>query len=210
MTSKPDLARLFRLLELTRSQPQTGYALYGLPKLELSDLAQHHYLVTAFAWQLAKLDQKAGGKINMERVLEICLVHDLGELFGGDIAMPYAKANPKAKAAAKDFEHENQLFLTREFFGDDSAELFELAMNLTSDEARLAKIADYMEVTHYKLQLRRLTAGDITMAHHWMIDFLKGINDQKTKQSLADFVDRWSKALQEDSSTELFESAKTN
>ena len=35
-----DLTKLFKLLELTRSMPQSGYALLGLPKGQLSDLAQ--------------------------------------------------------------------------------------------------------------------------------------------------------------------------
>ncbi len=110
------LAKLFKLLEITRSQPQYGYALAGIPKGELSDLAQHHYLVTFIAWQLALSVQSKGAKINVQKVLEYSLIHDLGELFGGDIAMPYAKANPKARILAKAFEAENQKYLAN-FFG---------------------------------------------------------------------------------------------
>src|SRR5688572_26987474 len=98
------LTTLFRLLELTRAQPQYGYILAEIPKSDLSDLAQHHYLVTFVAWRLAVLVVQKGGKINLERVLELSLIHDLGELFGGDISMPYARANPAARNAAKEFE----------------------------------------------------------------------------------------------------------
>src|SRR5579872_6043877 len=120
------LAKLFKLLEITRSQPQYGYALAGIPKAELSDLAQHHYLVTFIAWQLALSVQAKGAKINVQKVLEFCMVHDLGELFGGDIAMPYAKANPKARTLAKAFEAENQNYLSA-FFGPQSKHYKELS-----------------------------------------------------------------------------------
>jgi len=45
-----NLTKLFKLVELTRFQPQYGYALAGIPKEELSNLAEHHYLVTFIAW----------------------------------------------------------------------------------------------------------------------------------------------------------------
>src|SRR5581483_5063728 len=140
---------LFRLIELTRSQPQYGYILAEIPKAQLSDLAQHHYLVTFIAWQLAAAANRAGGEINTEKVLEYALVHDLGELFGGDIAMPYAQANPPAREAAKSFERENQKYISR-FFEDGQAEvqtLFTEVMQATTNEALIAKIADYVEVT---------------------------------------------------------------
>ena len=131
-------------MELTRSQPQYGYALAGIQQDELSNLAEHHYLVTFIAWQLASQVKKAGAKIDVEKVLEFGLVHDLGELFGGDISMPYAKANPKARKHAKAFEEENQRFLSK-FFGNQSEHFKELGhkiLDAKSDEAIIAKIAD--------------------------------------------------------------------
>jgi len=138
------LTNLFKLMELTRSQPQYGYALAGIQQDELSNLAEHHYLVTFIAWQLASQVKKAGAKIDVEKVLEFGLVHDLGELFGGDISMPYAKANPKARKHAKAFEEENQRFLSK-FFGNQSEHFKELGhkiLDAKSDEAIIAKIAD--------------------------------------------------------------------
>ena len=37
------LTNLFKLMELTRSQPQYGYALAGIQQDELSNLAEHHF-----------------------------------------------------------------------------------------------------------------------------------------------------------------------
>ena len=58
------LTNLFDLIQLTRTQPQYGYALSGLKKEELSNLAEHHYLVTFIAWQMAKYLELQGIKLN--------------------------------------------------------------------------------------------------------------------------------------------------
>src|SRR3989344_5119270 len=107
------LTNLFKLMQLTRSQPLYGYVVGGVQKNDLSNLAEHHYLVTFIAWQLARQIKSKGANINVEKVLEFAMVHDIGELFGGDISMPYARANPKAREYAKAFEEENQKFLSK-------------------------------------------------------------------------------------------------
>src|SRR3990167_5803232 len=146
------LTNLFKLMELTRSQPQYGYVLSGIQQDELSNLAEHHYLVTFITWQIARQVKNKGANIDIAKVLEFSLIHDLGELFGGDISMPYAKANPKAREHAKAFEEENQRFLAR-FFGNEADYFKKLGheiLDAESDEALISKIADYIEVTHYK------------------------------------------------------------
>jgi len=75
-------------MELTRSQPQYGYALAGIQQDELSNLAEHHYLVTFIGWQIASNLRQVGADVDVQKILEFCLIHDLGELFGGDISMP--------------------------------------------------------------------------------------------------------------------------
>jgi 5'-deoxynucleotidase YfbR-like HD superfamily hydrolase len=145
------LTKLFKLLELTRSQPQYGYALRGIAQDNLSNLAEHHYLVAFIGWQLALEANRSGAHLNVLKVLEICLMHDLGELFGGDICLPYSRVNPKARNLAKAFEAENQNFLSK-MFGSGETHFKSLAletMQPKSDEAIVAKLADYLETTHY-------------------------------------------------------------
>lgn len=204
------LAKTFRLLELTRAQAQYGYVLAEIPKGELSDLAQHHYLVTAFAWQLARTINSLGGKLSVERVLEISLVHDLGELFGGDIAMPYAKANPAAKRKAIEFEKENHRFLSEYLYEDSKylKALFEEASEPTSDEALVAKIADYMEVTHYKLYVHHLTKKDVGMVTNRMSDFISHMGGKENKKFAKMIVKEWEKEMIKPTE-ELFEKYKS-
>ncbi|MBI4032602.1 HD domain-containing protein [Candidatus Berkelbacteria bacterium] len=203
------LTRLIRLLEITRSMPQTGYALSEIRKEELSDLAQHHYLVTAIAWQLARAAIRAGGKLDLARVLEFSLIHDLGEVFGGDIGMPYARANDEARTAAKRFEAINQQYLAQ-FFGEDEqyvTKLSEEILDAKSDEAVVAKIADYMEVTHYKLYLRRLTPNDGAMAREIIAKKLDQLGDPTTERILRDIAEQWAAEL-EQPTEELFDRYK--
>lgn len=201
--------RFLRLLQATRAMPQSGYVLSGIKKSDISDLAQHHYLVTITGWYLAGLIKGQRGKINLERVLEICLIHDLGELFGGDIAMPYGKENPVAHKLAKAFERENQRYLTTLLNNDGhTKELFKETNELVSDEAIVAKVADYIEVTEYKRYLGRLTEGDVTMVGKRMIKMIAKLKHLRTKDFLTEFINNWAEELLLDDGTELFESAK--
>jgi 5'-deoxynucleotidase YfbR-like HD superfamily hydrolase len=205
------LTTLFRLLEVTRAQTQYGYALSGVPKADLSDLAQHHYLVTMITWQLARMAMQAGGKVDLAKALEFGLIHDLGELFGGDISMPYAKANPAAKKFAKQFEEENQRFLSQ-YFADDAEHFKELSkeiMDAHSDEALISKIADYMEVTHYKAYIGRQTPDDVTMMRKKIAEKLDKISDPVTKKTIGNFAEQWAQEMLDDKGQELFEDAKS-
>lgn len=191
------LTNLFKLMELTRSQPQYGYALAGIQQDELSNLAEHHYLVTFTGWQIASNLKEAGAKVDIQKVLEFCLIHDLGELLGGDISMPYAKANPKAREHAKAFEEENQRFLSR-FFGNQSKHFKELGhemLDAKSDEAIVAKIADYIEVTHYKQYVKVFSKFDTDLIKPKLASMVEKVKDPITKKELAKFTDNWIKDL---------------
>jgi 5'-deoxynucleotidase YfbR-like HD superfamily hydrolase len=204
-----DFFSRIELLELTRHQPQYGYALARVSKGDQSDLAQHHYLVTMIAWQLANTVIQAGGTINVQRVLELALVHDLGELFGGDIAAPYARENPAARAAAKAFEAENQRFIV-EFFGVHGSHLRGLyaeERRANTDETHVVKMADFIECTHYKRLMGLASAGDIALVKNVCEKRLSLIQDQKIKATLASLLQDWLVALNRPVA-DLFETAK--
>jgi len=187
------LTNLFKLMELTRSQPQYGYALAGIQQDELSNLAEHHYLVTFTAWQLARQVKSKGADINIEKVLEFSLIHDLGELFGGDIAMPYARSNPTARKYAKQFEEENQRFLAK-FFGNDSEYFKELGHDILdthSDEGIISKIADYIEVTHYKQYVKVFSKFDMDLIEPKLQSVIAKMKDPIAKEELSKFVKNW-------------------
>ena len=189
------ITKLINLLQVTRLMPQYGYVLGGIK--DPSNLAEHHYLVTMIGWQLARMAKTAGANIDIEKVLEFTLIHDLGELFGGDISMPYAKANPEARKYAKLFESENHKFLSK-FFGGDQEHFNKLSaeiLNANSDESRIAKIADYMEVTHYKYFVGKYSDKDLNLAMAKIQKMLEDMKDKIAKEELQKFILEWSKEV---------------
>ncbi len=191
---------LINLLQITRAQPQYGYAVGG-GNARIGNLAEHHYLVTMVGWQLAMLANAKGAKIDVFKVLKFCLLHDIGELFGGDIGMYYAKANPKARTFAKQFEEENQKFLSTFFSNKDEVlELTKEILESSSDESHIAKLADYIEVTHYKLFNDQLKKKDIALIAPKLSEKVEKIKDKVAKKELLTFVNSWkTKMLKYDS-----------
>lgn len=192
------ISKLFQLIELTRSQPQYGYALSGIQQDELSNLAEHHYLVTFMAWQLARLCIRAGVEIDLARILEFSLIHDLGELFGGDICMPYAKANPAARKHAKAFEAENQKYLAK-FFGEDEDYFRELSkgiMDAETNESLISKLADYIECTHYKIYVGKYFESDKELTREKLGEKVAKFKDDQVREIMSRFVSEWLDGLE--------------
>jgi 5'-deoxynucleotidase YfbR-like HD superfamily hydrolase len=192
------LTDLFKIMQLTRSQPQYGYVTAGIQQDELSNLAEHHYLVSFFAWQLARQLKSKGADIDVLRVVEFSLVHDVGELFGGDISSYYRKANPKALKYAKAFEEENQKFLSK-FFGDDENHFKKLGheiLDFKSDEALVSKIADYIEIVHFKKYVKVFSKKfDIDFMKPKLKSFASNIKDPIAKRELNKFIKMWVKDI---------------
>lgn len=193
-----NLAKLFKLIQMTRSQPQYGYALRQISQSELSNLAEHHYLVTFIAWQVAKELKKKGAKLDLEKILEICLMHDVGELFGGDIAMPYAMANPGARRHAKAFERENFRFINQAYLNEPQKDFEALLEEITdprTDEGLIAKIADRLEVSHYLFYKRQVPKKFIQMMGKDLERISGKMKDPVSKREIKKFIPLWLKDL---------------
>lgn len=176
-------------------QPQYGYAVAG-GNTRIGNLAEHHYLVTMLGWQLSEFVNSKGANIDIHKVTKFCLLHDIGELFGGDIGMYYAKANPSARTCAKKFEEENQKFLSKYFNNQkDVQDLTKEILDSESDEAHIAKVADYLEVTHYKLFNGQLKKKDIELITPKLVEKIKKIKDEIAKKELLRFVSDWKKKM---------------
>ncbi len=154
-----NLPKFISILELTREQVQYGYFLAGVNRHETSNLAKHHYLVTMLSWMLCEYVNKKGGiLVDADKVVRLCLMHDLGEIFDGDMAAPLSRKHPDIKAHARAFERGNMeillSFLTESISSKLSA-LWEEFEAKKTDEAIIAKIADLME-THFFLEHRNI------------------------------------------------------
>lgn len=192
-----NLPNLFKLIELTRAQVQQGYLLSGIRGDDLSNLAEHHYLVTFIGWQLAVNLKETGAKIDVLKVLEFCMIHDLGELMGGDISAPYARLNKRAKRFAKSFEAENQKFLSK-YFGSQSKHFRKISkeiLDAKSDEALIAKVADYIESSCFIAYHKQYTKFSEHFNREKIGGFIRKIKDQTAKKILSEFLADWLKTV---------------
>lgn len=190
-----NLPNLFKIMQLTRAQVQQGYLLSGVQREKISNLAEHHYLVTFIGWQLAVNLKEAGANIDVQKVMEFCLIHDLGELMGGDISAWYAKMNPRARRFAKAFEVENQRYLAK-FFGNDSKRFKKMSKEILDakcDEALIAKVADYVESMNFMVYHGYFSEPRRKFTNEKVGGYIRKIKDKTTKKLLADFLSTWIK-----------------
>ncbi len=153
-----DLAKFFSVLELTREQQQYGFFLAGLNNRTTSNLAEHHYLVTMVAWMLCEYINDGEHLINTDEVIRMSLVHDIGELFCGDLAAPLSRKRPDMKAHARALEDANLDIVTSLLsprIKETVRGIHAKAEAKTSDEAIVAKLADLIE-THFFLEHRSI------------------------------------------------------
>ncbi len=112
--------------------------------------------------------------------------------------MPYGRKNPKAKRLARAFEAANTVYLAR-FFGSQSKSYKKLAaetfVDPKSDEAIIAKIADYIEVTYYKLYVNVFSKFDVELVLPKFQKMIKKIKDPIAKQELTAFIADWAKSF---------------
>jgi 5'-deoxynucleotidase YfbR-like HD superfamily hydrolase len=190
-----NIIKLFNLLQITRTQPQYGYAMGG-GNIRIGNIAEHHYLVAMIGWQLCEVVNKKGAKVDTFKVIKYCLLHDIGETFGGDIGMYYAKANPKAKEYAKLFEEENQKFISQFFF--DPKEIKELSKEILdsrSDEAHIAKIADFFDHPHYKFFNGVMKRKDIEIVAPRLKEKVAKIKNPIARKELGKLVEVWRRTM---------------
>jgi hypothetical protein len=74
--------------------------------------------------------------------------------------------------------------------------LFDESHTQTNDEAVIAKLADYLEVTHYKLFVNRYTPGDLVMAKKSLTKVVEKISNPKVKKIVKDILQEWEVEMQ--------------
>ncbi|PIT87606.1 MAG: hypothetical protein COU31_01935 [Candidatus Magasanikbacteria bacterium CG10_big_fil_rev_8_21_14_0_10_40_10] len=156
-----NLIKLFSILQLTKEMPLTGYLAAGVKLSETASLAEHHYTASLMSIFLCDRIIKAGGQIKSERVLKMVMVHDLSELFGGDISAPLNRKYPDLKEY-KDKIGWRAVEMLSDYLNDaekdDFKNLFiELDKN-ADDESVVAKIMDQIDhqlfMEHHNVKLK--------------------------------------------------------
>jgi 5'-deoxynucleotidase YfbR-like HD superfamily hydrolase len=142
------LVKLLSILQLTKEQPLTGYLAAGISIHELPSLAEHQYTSALIGYFLVRKIKKAGGTIDERKLILMLLFHDLGELFGGDVAAPLSRKYPDLKVH-KDKIGERTIELLSQFMDedirDDFSKLIEESEKGMSDEKIVSKIIDQID-----------------------------------------------------------------
>lgn len=103
-------------------------------------VADHTFGVAMMAWLLA---EEFFPELNREKVLKLSLVHDIAEIYAGDIT-PYDGLTPEEKNA-RELEALKKIF-SRIPNGDSYIALWEEFENGSSPEARFVKQIDRLEM----------------------------------------------------------------
>src|SRR3954468_18699444 len=83
--------------------------------------------------------------VNFERLVKICIVHDLGEAIGGDIPAPVQAARATGKSDAERRDLLTLVFPLPSMIRDEIVALWDEYEAASSPEARLAKGLDKLE-----------------------------------------------------------------
>lgn len=198
-----NLVKLFSILQLTKEQPLTGYLIAGLKLGELPTLAEHHYTCAMMGYLLGEKIKKEGGQIDQLKLIKMLLVHDLSELFGGDIAGPLHRKYPdlgeykdKIGARAMDLLSE---YMDKET-GDEFKNLFEEFEHGDSDEKYVGKTIDQMDhqffFEHHNQNLKyfhdETTDYRNDFVNNHVFKVYEKIKDEKTKKVMAAFIQNFS------------------
>lgn len=142
------LILLLSILQLTKQQPLNGYLTCGIKLTETATLAEHHYTSSLAAFLVCESITNRGGKIDTHKIITMLLIHDLGELFGGDIASPLNRRFSELREY-KDKIGERAFQLLTQFVSDMQANeimgLYQEFEHGNSDEKWIAKILDQMD-----------------------------------------------------------------
>jgi putative hydrolase of HD superfamily len=181
MTDRDQAARFARFLakagKLKRT-PRTGWLDRGVPPDLTESVADHSFRVTLMTWLAAA----EAPELDRDRVLKLALIHDLAEAITGDLtphdsnellAMdPSARRDllnrrrpedPLRQRAKREAEERAMAELLSDLSPAQSAEIFELWVELsdrTTGEARFVKEIDVLETY---LQSREYLAADANL-----------------------------------------------
>lgn len=138
------ILRVFLTLQWTKELPRQGFLFFGFKRNEVDSVAAHTYTVTLLAYFLAEQLKKEGRKINVEKVIKMGLLHDLGETIIGDIGQS-AKQFAGPKIIHEVEERAIDTLLEELDFKEELLKMAKEYNERKTLEAKLVKIADNLD-----------------------------------------------------------------
>lgn len=116
-----------------------GWLMRGIPEDKCESVGDHTFAVALFGMMIAK---KYFPKLDMEKVIKMSLVHELGEIDGGDIT-PFDGVSKKEKS---DIEEKGIRKMFANFQeGEEYLELWKEFEGNKTEEAKFVKQIDQLE-----------------------------------------------------------------
>lgn len=135
---------------------------HSTPMHQNETVAEHTFYVAIIARALCGLLEEKGEKINKLEVIEKALVHDMEEMFSGDIAQPFKHADPELKNLIHKL---NEKSVDKAFEGlpIELAKHFRFLWDDYNKESKIedkiVKIADRLSLVAYCLEQIKLGNG---------------------------------------------------
>ncbi len=140
--------------------PRSGWISHGVALQDIESVADHSFSTCALSLLLSDLEVRAGGRVNIERVLRLALLHDMPESLTFDISKEYLQyLGDRGRAIKSELERAAWKHIT------DGMKEPDLRRNYTrlqkefnaerTIESRLVHAADRLDILLQVLEYRR-------------------------------------------------------
>lgn len=152
--------------------PRSGWISHGISLQDVESVADHSFSVCVLSLLLADLEAKRGGRISVERVLRLAVLHDMSESLTFDISKAYLDyLGDKGEAIKNQLEEAAWKHLVQGLNDPGLAQAYtglqaEYAKNKTV-ESRIVHAADALDVLLQVIDYRRKGYPDSLLADLW-------------------------------------------
>lgn len=160
----PDSIDALRGLLRLKSVARAGWKRHDIPPEKVESVADHSYGLALLAWVLCPPE------LDLRKVLELALLHDLAEIVTGDIT-PHQKVPQDEKKQAE----EAALKALTEGLSKalQSVELLREYQEQTTDEARFVKAVDKLEMSLQSLNYQQDYGMDLSEFRRSSLPYLQ-------------------------------------
>jgi putative hydrolase of HD superfamily len=157
-----------------------GWLMRGVPEEKCESVGDHTFAVALLAMMIAK---KYFPKLDMEKLLKMSLVHELGEIDGGDIT-PHDGIDKKDKHAIEEKG-------IRKIFSDfpEGGEYLDLWLEYAEDKTEEAKFVKQID----KLEMAMQSVVYVKQYGKNLDEFIESARARITDKKLIEFLDELEK-----------------
>lgn len=160
MEGKEKIIELFEHFERLKNTPRLGFTYFGIKHPE--SVAEHSFMVAFIALILALLHRENGKDIDVEKVLSMAILHEMGEVLIGDLHRMTRKYIGNEVVEDAEFKAARDLLsLLPDEINKKLENIYGEFMKKSSKEARVVLSADKLELLLYAYLLEKWGYGNL-------------------------------------------------